>query len=112
MTRRPTPGLAAICGVLAILLSGCAAAAADQGATCDGAFAQAMAIDPATDTVGAIDDTIASCSSLEAWVAAASRHRPWIAGQDPIAYAATRCAAAPRIAHSAVCLAVPVPAAR
>ncbi|MEA2623740.1 MAG: hypothetical protein QOH61_2650 [Chloroflexota bacterium] len=120
MTRRTYPPVAVMGGALAILLSalllsGCAnqvagGAVGEGEAACNQAFAQAIAVDPASDTVGGLDGTIASCSSLEAWVAAAQRYPDTTAGQDPVAYAGTRCAATPGIASSPVCVAVPVQA--
>jgi hypothetical protein len=100
--------LAAIAGaVLAIVLAACATSVADRDAACDNAYAEAMAVDPASDTVDVADGAIATCSSLEAWVAAARRFPDTTAGQDPVAFAASRCAAAPGIAGSPVCLGVP-----
>lgn len=107
MTRRTSSRVAVIGSALAILLSGCGSGVADSGAACDQAFAEAVAIDPASDSVRALDGAITSCSSLEAWVAAASRYPDTTAGQDPVAYAVTRCATSPGIAHSQVCLALP-----
>ncbi len=101
---------AAVGGALAILLSGCAATGvADNGAACDAAFAEAMAIDPASDTDSAFDGAIASCSSLEAWVAAASRFPDTTAGQDPTAFALTRCGTSLELAGSPVCVGLPSP---
>ena len=107
MTRRISLRLAVIGGALAILLSGCRTGAADGGAACDDAFAEAIAVDPASDTASAFDGAIASCSSLEAWVAAASRYPDTTAGQDPVAFAVTRCTVVRGIAASRVCSGLP-----
>lgn len=109
MTRKMSLPVAVLGGAFAVflsatLLSGCTTQVASGEAECNQAFAQAIAIDPASDTV---DGAIASCSSLEAWVAAARRYPDTTAGQDPVAYAATRCAATPEIAGSPVCVALP-----
>ena len=53
-------------GVFGGVLMGCASVTADRGAACDQAVAQAMAIDPGSDTVSAVDGAIAGCASLEA----------------------------------------------
>jgi hypothetical protein len=105
---RPTSLLVAIVGAaLTILLSACATGVADRDAACDTAYAQALAVDPGSDTVSAVDGAIASCSSLAAWVAAASRYPDTTAGQDPASYAATRCATSPGLAASVVCTSLP-----
>jgi hypothetical protein len=107
MTRRTSFRVAVVGGALAILLSGCASDVAVRGTACDEAFAEAMAIDPASNSASALDSAIASCSSLEAWVVAASRYPDTTAGQDPVAYAVTRCTASPGIAGSEVCVGLP-----
>ena len=107
MTRRIPLRLAVVGGALAMLLSGCATQAADRGAGCDDAFAVAMAVDPASDTGSALDGAIASCPSLEAWAAAASRYPDTTAGQDPVAFAVTRCTVSRGIAGSRVCQGLP-----
>jgi hypothetical protein len=90
-------------GVLGGVLTGCAGATADQQSTCDQAVAQAMAIDPGSDTVSAIDGAIAGCQSLEAWVAAAGRYPGAFGGQDPAALAGERCDSSAALANAAVC---------
>jgi hypothetical protein len=107
MTRPVFLRATIVVGLLAILVSACAPDVADLDAACDDAYAQAMAIDPASDTVDAVDGAIASCSSLGAWVAAANRYPDTTAGQDPVAYAATRCSASPEIAATPVCVGLP-----
>lgn len=77
---------------------------AGAGLTCDEAFAQAMAIDPGSDTVQQVDGTFAGCSSLESWVAAAQRFPDAFGGQDPATIAAERCAASPELASTPVCM--------
>ena len=101
-------GLAlATSGAFALLVAACSPGVADSDAACDAAFAQAMAIDPASDTVDGFDGAIAGCSSLETWVAAARRFPDTTAGQDPVAFAATRCTASSDLAGSAVCIGLP-----
>jgi F0F1-type ATP synthase membrane subunit c/vacuolar-type H+-ATPase subunit K len=107
MTRRSKIRFAVIGGALAILLTGCASDSGVGESACDQAFAQAMAVDPASDTASSFDGAIASCPSLEAWVAAASRYPDTTAGQDPVAYAVTRCTSTPGIADSLVCVGLP-----
>ena len=107
MKHRRTPPAAVAAVMLAILFAGCATGEANDGAGCDDALAQATAIDPASDTVSALDGAIASCPSLETWVAAASRYPDTTAGQDPVAYALTRCTASRDLADTPVCLGLP-----
>jgi hypothetical protein len=107
MTRLTSLLVAVAGATLAISLSACASGVADRDAACDDAYAQAMAVDPASDTVTAVDGAIASCSSLEAWVAAARRFPDTSAGQDPVAYAVTRCTASAGLANSLVCVGLP-----
>jgi hypothetical protein len=101
---------ALVASLLVILLSGCttdvadSATPADPGAGCDYAFAQAIAIAPDSDTVDPVDGAVASCPSLEAWVKAATRYPDSIAGQDPLAYARSSCAASAQLARTPVCL--------
>jgi hypothetical protein len=96
-------------GILGALVTGCGSAStvgqaadADQS-TCNQAFAQAIALDPDSDTVSAIDGAIASCQSLEAWVQAADQQPDVLGGQDPAALASERCAASPGLAGTPVC---------
>jgi hypothetical protein len=58
-------------GLLTCLVAACASGQPDAASACVSASAQAMAIDPASDTVQVADGGIAGCPSLEAWVAAA-----------------------------------------
>jgi len=96
-------------GILGALVAGCASATIDGNATtadqatCDQAFAQAIALDADSDTVSTIDGAIAGCQSLEAWVKAAEGHPDAIGGQDPAALADERCAASPDLAGTPVC---------
>jgi hypothetical protein len=92
-------------GVLAslVLVTACGSATADRQSACDQAFAQAMAIDPGSDTVNAVDGAIAGCQSLEAWVVAAKRFPDAFGGQDPATVASQRCAANAQLANAAVC---------
>jgi hypothetical protein len=87
--------------------AGCSAASAgaqaDPQAACDQAFAQAMAIDPRSDTVHAVDGAIAGCGSLETWVNAAQRYPDLFGGQDPQTLASERCGASGALADSTVC---------
>lgn len=92
-----------VAGVLVILIAGCGTGSSDPQAACDRAFAQAMAIDPHSDTVRAVDGTIAGCPSLESWVAAAKRYPDALGGQDPITVARGRCASSGALAGGAVC---------
>jgi ABC-type uncharacterized transport system substrate-binding protein len=96
-------------GILGALVTGCGSASsvgqaadADQ-ATCDQAFAQAIALDPDSDTVSTIDGAIASCQSLEAWVQAADQQPDVLGGQDPATLASERCAASHDLAGTPVC---------
>jgi hypothetical protein len=88
---------------LATFVTGCGGASADRQSACDDAFAQAMAIDPGSDTVNSIDGAIAGCQSLEMWVAAAERFPDAFGGQDPAAVASQRCAANAALSEAAVC---------
>ena len=97
-------------GILGALVTGCASATIDGSAAtdadqsaCDQAFAQAIALDPDSDTVSAIDGAIASCQSLEAWVQAADQQPDVLGGQDPASLASERCAASPDLAGTPVC---------
>ena len=56
---------------LAIALGGGASSAPDPAGDCDTALANAMAVDPGSDTVMAFDSAMASCTALRAWLAAA-----------------------------------------
>ncbi|MEA2577108.1 MAG: hypothetical protein QOD78_696 [Chloroflexota bacterium] len=87
--------------VLGSVLTACGSAtgggqsAAGQSAVgqspCDQAVAQAMAIDPGSDTVAGVGGAIAGCPSLEAWVAAAERYPDAFDGQDPTTLANELC---------------------
>jgi hypothetical protein len=90
-------------GLLGSLVTGCGSAAADPQSACDQAFAQAMAIQPGSDTVSSVDGAIAGCQSLEAWVAAAERYPDAFGAPDPAALARQRCAANPELANAPVC---------
>jgi hypothetical protein len=97
-----------VLAALAILVSACGTGSADVGSAhvgsaCDEAFAQAMAIEPGSDTVQSFDGAIAGCSSLESWVSAAQRFPDAFGGQDPQAVAQERCAASPDLADTPVC---------
>jgi hypothetical protein len=95
--------LLAVAIAASLVVSACSAAAADPAASCDAAVAQAVAIDPGSDTIDAFDGAIAGCPSLEAWVSAAKQYPDTSVGQDPVSYAATRCRASGGLAGSAVC---------
>jgi hypothetical protein len=97
-----------VIAVLAGLVSACGTGSAGvgsavAGSACDEAFAQAMAIDPGSDTVHPVDGTIAGCSSLESWVTAAQRFPDAFGGQDAATVAQDRCAASPDLADTPVC---------
>jgi hypothetical protein len=94
--------------ILGSLMNACGNAstdghAADEQSACDQAFAQAIAIDPAADTVGALDGSIAQCASLEVWVAAAARFPDTFDSQDPTAVADARCASE-QLENTPVCM--------
>jgi hypothetical protein len=90
-------------GLLGSVATGCGSATADRQAACDQAFAQAIAIDPGSDSVDAVDGAIAGCPSLEAWVAAAKRYPDAFGGQDPATLAGERCGTSPALANVPVC---------
>lgn len=92
-----------VLGVLASVMTACGSATADSQAACDQAIAQAVAIDPASDTVSSVDGAIAGCPSLEAWVAAAERYPDAFGGRDAAAVADERCATNAALANTAVC---------
>lgn len=96
-------------GVLVILLAGCGTGSSDPQSACDRAIAQAMAIDPHSDTVHAVDGAIAGCSSLESWVAAAKRYPDARGGQDAVAVARDRCSKSAVLAGAAVCRSLGTP---
>ena len=95
--------------VLGSFVTACASATtggnttADQQSACDQAFAQAIALDPGSDTVDSVDGAIAGCASLESWVTAAARHPDAFGGQDPATVAGLRCSANSQLAGTAVC---------
>lgn len=89
--------------VLGTFVAACGARSTDPQAACDQAMAQAMAIDPHSDTVQAVDGAIAGCSSLESWVAAAKRYPDAFGGQDPVTVARDRCSRSSALAGAAVC---------
>lgn len=94
--------------VVGSFVTACGSATADQQSAdgqsaCDQAVAQAIAIDPGSDTVGGVDGAIAGCPSLEAWVAAAQRFPDAIDGQDPTALANERCGSV-QLANTPVCI--------
>jgi hypothetical protein len=84
-------------------LTACGSAAADQQSACDQAFAQALAIEPGSDTVSSADGAISGCQSLEAWVSAAEQYPDAFGGVDPADLARQRCAANPVLANTPVC---------
>jgi ADP-ribosylglycohydrolase len=90
-------------GVLGSFVTACGSATADLQSKCDQAVAQAIAIDPGSDTVSAVDGAIAGCQSLEAWVAAAEQYPDGFGGQDPASLANERCAASAELASAPVC---------
>jgi hypothetical protein len=90
-------------GILASFASACGSAAADGQSACDQAIAQAVAIDPGSDTVTSADGAIAGCPSLEAWVSAAEKYPDAFGGRDPAAVASERCDASVQLATSPVC---------
>jgi hypothetical protein len=92
-----------VMGMLGSVLAGCASATAGGQSACDQAVAQAMAIDPGSDTVSAVDGAIAGCQSLEAWVSAAGRYPDAFGGQDPTTLATTRCDTSAQLANAPVC---------
>lgn len=96
-------------GVLVILVAGCGTGSSDAQAACDQAFAQAMAIDPHSDTVRAVDGAIAGCASLESWVAAAKKYPDALGGQDPVTVARDRCSKSGVLASAAVCTSLGTP---
>lgn len=93
-----------ILAVLGTLVSACGTGSPDPQAACDQAIAQAMAIDPASDTVRAVDGAIAGCRSLETWVAAARRYPDTYVGRDPASLARQRCGASAGLATTPVCV--------
>ena len=109
MIGRTAKSTLMVLAVVASVVSACGTGSvgvgsANTGSTCDEAFAQAMAIDPGSDTVQQVDGTFAGCSSLESWVAAAQRFPDAFGGQDPATIAAERCAASPELASTPVCM--------
>jgi hypothetical protein len=94
---------------MGVLVAACAASATDSQAACDQAIAQAMAIDPGSDTVQSIDGAVAGCRSVEAWDAAAQRYPDAFGGQDPTDVALTRCAAYPDLATAPLCIELAAP---
>jgi hypothetical protein len=93
-----------VVALLASLVSACGTGSTDPQSACDTALAQAMAIDPASDTVEPVDGAIAGCASVEAWVAAAQKYPDAFGGQDPATLARERCAASPQLAATPVCV--------
>jgi hypothetical protein len=91
---------------LGSFVTACGNATADQQSRCDQAFAQAMAIDPGSDTVSDVDGSITGCQSLEGWVAAAKQYPDAFGGRDPAAVASERCAASPELQNTPVCVAL------
>jgi hypothetical protein len=84
-------------------LTACRSATADQQSACDAAFAQALAIEPGSDTISSFDGAISGCESLEAWVSAAEQFPDAFGGEDPTDLARQRCAANPALANTPVC---------
>jgi hypothetical protein len=93
-------------GILGSFVTACGSATADQQSKCDQAFAQAMAMDPGSDTVSPVDGSFAGCQSLESWVAAAKQYPDAFGGRDPAAVASERCATSPELQNTAVCIAL------
>jgi hypothetical protein len=89
--------------LLAGLVSACGTGYTDPQSACDAAVAQAVAIDPNSDTVEPVDGAIAGCRSLEAWVAAAEQYPDAFGGKDPAELARERCAASAQLAAAPVC---------
>jgi hypothetical protein len=100
-------------GFLLSFVAACGSATIDGSGTtvgqsaCDDAMAQAVAIEPDSDTVSGIDGAIAGCGSLEAWVQAAERYPDAFGGQDPADLARERCASSPALANTSVCTDIP-----
>ncbi len=92
-----------VLAIVGIVASACTTATADRQTACDRAVAQAMGIDPASDTVDDVDSAIATCPSLETWVAAAQRYPDTVDGQDPTAIANERCGSL-QLANTPVCV--------
>jgi hypothetical protein len=101
---RTLPTTLLLLGLLGSVVTACGSATADRQVACDQAFAQAIAIDPASDTIRSVDGAIAGCQSLEAWVAAAKRYPDSFEGQDPAALASARCGSSPALANAPVCI--------
>jgi hypothetical protein len=93
-----------VLAVLAGLVAACASGSTDPESACDAAVAQAVAIDPASDTVQPVDGGIAGCSSLEAWVAAAQKYPDAFGGQAPTSFARERCGSSTALAATPVCV--------
>ena len=96
-----------VVGVLGTLVSACGTGYADPQSACDQAVAQAMAIDPGSDTVQAVDGAIAGCSSLGAWVAAAQYYPDAFGGRNPVDVARDRCATSSALTNASVCADLP-----
>ncbi len=109
-TRLAIPVTSVIVLGFGMLLSACGTGSAggtgsaDTQSACDQAFAQAVAIDPGTDTVESIGGAVAECQSLEEWVAAAQQFPDAFGGSDPTTLAQERCAASPDLATTPICL--------
>ena len=94
--------------VLGSVVTACGSATGDSQSAagqsaCDQAVAQAMAIDPGSDTVAAVGGAIAGCPSLEAWVAAAERYPDAFDGQDPATLANELCGSV-ELANTPFCI--------
>ena len=74
MRMRTVARTVMVLGMLGVLVSARGIGYADPQAVCDRAIAQAMAVDPASDTIRAVGGAVAGCPSLEAWVAAAKQY--------------------------------------
>ena len=92
-----------VVAVLGTFIWACGSGYPDPQSACDQAVAQAMAIDPGSDTVHAIDGAIAGCSSLEAWVAAARQYPDAFGSRRPVDVAGDRCAASNELTDASVC---------
>ena len=103
---RTIAATALLLAALGAFVTACGSATADQQSMCDQAFAQAMAVDPGSDTVSDVDGSIAGCQSLESWVAAAKQFPDAFGGRDPAAVASERCATSPELQNSPVCIAL------
>lgn len=105
--RMPATRWIAIIAVIVVVVVGgfvvVQSSTTDQQAACDRAVAEAMAIDPRSDTVASVDGAIARCGSLEVWDRAAKRYPDAFSGQDPTTLARDRCGASSDLEAVPVC---------